>query len=847
MAADEPPSQPPKSDQPPAKSEQPPSKREGRDQKDSSKSSRGSKDKDSERDKSKSNQPEPKQEGKPESKKDKGKVDEDQKSSSGRPSDSQSGPKEGRGMEKSKSESPKGEERPGSRRDSQKGRGDEQKPSTGKPSDSPSAPKDAREGKGTGPEQQKTQMPTRPSERGKGTSEERGSGKSKGEGVQSDERRASGRDLKDEPKQEKGRDSRGGDGERRMPARPTKEGKDETGPSGRETAPSQKKDESAPPSRDSRDKGESMAPGRKKEVGPSGREFVPPGHDTTPPGHGGTPPGKGGTPPGHEFTPPGHDKEKTEKGPKTPSPSAWEKKGDAAFGKKLNDDVGRAKTVLKADPKEAKSQYTLHKGAAIETRDTSREHTRHDMLEMADRMQKEQRDRMERERKEARRDEKREHRETARGTTLAISREKPGQWNFVDPRKVVVPSGSPFIASGTGPKLVVNNTFITNNIINIDVDFNVVHVHGPGCGHYFYNNCWNDFAQGEIPWWSRNYYWDGVYHAWPRSHIHGPGCGHYFEGGSWLSYCGSYHHHHAGCGHYFYGGFWHNYPVWHIHYPGCGHFFYDDCWHDFPEVHVHSATCGHLYDGVSWYVSGIPQHNYYDGCGYYNWDDVWHIYPRSYYAICRPQSFFFFVNLGPYDYRGVPDYVYETQAKYEPEPMDIFEHRADHPAKSAYADFADKNYYRAITEFNEAIRSNKDDGLLLFARAQTYIAIGDFRAAYADIIDGMGLIPDWGRVKFNMTELYSDPDDFTNQLKALEQWVEDHPRDYQAHFVLGYVYYFIQEYDLAKEELVFTLAYSEDHPQAKRLIEDIYERQAEAEAREKSTASAFPTGASVIG
>ena len=37
----------------------------------------------------------------------------------------------------------------------------------------------------------------------------------------------------------------------------------------------------------------------------------------------------------------------------------------------------------------------------------------------------------------------------------------------------------------------------------------------------------------------------------------------------------------------------------------------------------------------------------------------------------------------------------------------------------------------------------------------------------------------------------------------------------------------MQEYKLAKMELIYTIAYIDDHPEALRLLEEIYERESE--------------------
>ena len=366
--------------------------------------------------------------------------------------------------------------------------------------------------------------------------------------------------------------------------------------------------------------------------------------------------------------------------------------------------------------------------------------------------------------------------------------------------------------------------------LDVNIDLHFGHVHGPHCGHYHYRGRWHDYPSHHVHGsrCGRNFV-NGAWISFGIGHAHGPGCGHFRNGGVWLSHAGYHHRHAPGCGHYFYDGLWHNHSWGHVHFHGCGHFHFRGAWHDFPETHVHSATCGHLYDGVRWYVSGHSHHVHRNGCGHYFYRDRWHIYPRRSYIRNRMSNFYFFIDLGHYERRNVPHYVYDRQSRYEAEPVNIFE--ADDHLSKAYAAFENGRYYRALVEFNAAIDEAPEDGLLYLARGHVHIAVGDYRSAYDDLVHGMELIPDWGKVEFNMGEIYGDPDVFGEHFERLKKWVTEHPRDYQAHFVLGYVHYFLQEYETAKAELVYTLAWEPKHAQANRLMEDILEREAEQEVR----------------
>ncbi len=372
---------------------------------------------------------------------------------------------------------------------------------------------------------------------------------------------------------------------------------------------------------------------------------------------------------------------------------------------------------------------------------------------------------------------------------------------------------------------------------SIDIDMNYRHSHGSGCGHYYYDHYWHDYPQTFVGFrdYGHFFFYEGIWHTYPVSHIHGPGCGHFNDGGHWLSYAGYHHVHYNGCGHYYWGACWHDYPIYHVHGPHCGHYFYDEDWHVFPNTHVHGQHCGHYYDGLIWHVNGYREYHHHGaGCGHYYHHNHWYSYPETYYSYRPRNDFYFFVNLGDYAVREVPVYVQQTEVRYvstavdnPPETVSVLEDTD--PLSRAYADFANEDYFRAIVHFSDAISRDSNDGLNYLGRAQAYVAVGDYRAAYSDVIAGMERIPDWPDIKLNLTEIYADPDTFTKHLRFLEQWVEKHPTDYRAHFVLGYIYYFIQDYDRAKYELAFTLSSVKEHPQAMRLLDEIYERQAAAQ------------------
>ena len=212
---------------------------------------------------------------------------------------------------------------------------------------------------------------------------------------------------------------------------------------------------------------------------------------------------------------------------------------------------------------------------------------------------------------------------------------------------------------------------------------------------------------------------------------------------------------------------------------------------------------------------------FHDWFDYHHYLGGWFIYPRHIYQRCRTKSFYFFIDLGGYEVRHVPYVVREYQVRYETEPVDVFTN--GDWLSIAYQRFAQGRYDESVGAFDHAIRRQPFDGVLYFARAQALIAAGSHLRAYVDLMMGMDLIPDWPDIDLNIMELYGEPQDFVNHLRYLEEQVAANPTDYRLHFVLGYVYFFIQEYELSKMELVYTMSYSNEHHQALRLLEEIYE------------------------
>ena len=105
----------------------------------------------------------------------------------------------------------------------------------------------------------------------------------------------------------------------------------------------------------------------------------------------------------------------------------------------------------------------------------------------------------------------------------------------------------------------------------------------------------------------------------------------------------------------------------------------------------------------------------------------------------------------------------------------------------------------------------------------------------------MELVPEWTEFEFSVAELYANPDWFEEHYESLARWVRDYPRDYKAHFVLGYIHYIQQDYTAAKSEFIYTFAWDKDHPQASMLMDwiQVFEEETEVRAVEKEEVEAL--------
>jgi tetratricopeptide (TPR) repeat protein len=118
------------------------------------------------------------------------------------------------------------------------------------------------------------------------------------------------------------------------------------------------------------------------------------------------------------------------------------------------------------------------------------------------------------------------------------------------------------------------------------------------------------------------------------------------------------------------------------------------------------------------------------------------------------------------------------------------EGRVDY-AQKGQIDFKIGNYSQAVNELKHAmIDQPRNSGSLSLWLGQAMFAQGEFETAAGLIQAGMNQLPEskWGSVVSNFKQVYSDPQAFTNQLRALEKARNASPDSAALRFLLGYEY-----------------------------------------------------------
>lgn len=218
------------------------------------------------------------------------------------------------------------------------------------------------------------------------------------------------------------------------------------------------------------------------------------------------------------------------------------------------------------------------------------------------------------------------------------------------------------------------------------------------------------------------------------------------------------------------GGNWND--NWHNNCINNHHNWYNGCWHG--------------YWGSSWYApvvwGGI-------GWGLGSWTNSWGSSYASYYNPYYAQPMI--AQSTPFDYSQpvvVNNYVDSTSDSSSEEPRVAQPNAAQEKSFSSFdqglAKFQSGQYVSALTDFNTSLKELPGDPVVHEVRSLTLFAIGDYTKAAAGLNSLLSSAPgmDWT----TMSGLYGEPEDYTTQLRKLEQFCKENPNDAAAYFVLAY-------------------------------------------------------------
>jgi len=133
----------------------------------------------------------------------------------------------------------------------------------------------------------------------------------------------------------------------------------------------------------------------------------------------------------------------------------------------------------------------------------------------------------------------------------------------------------------------------------------------------------------------------------------------------------------------------------------------------------------------------------------------------------------------------------------------------------ARAAFQQGDYPRALQFANAAVKEMPQDALLHEFRALCLFAVGDYHNAAAVLNAVLAVGPGWDWT--TMSSLYPTVDDYTAQLRNLEQYLAQHPAAADARFVLAYQYLTMGYDDRAAQQLAQVVKLQPDDEVARQL------------------------------
>ncbi len=177
-----------------------------------------------------------------------------------------------------------------------------------------------------------------------------------------------------------------------------------------------------------------------------------------------------------------------------------------------------------------------------------------------------------------------------------------------------------------------------------------------------------------------------------------------------------------------------------------------------------------------------------------------------------------------------------------PEPDPAAQSRAADFARQGEAAFKGRDYKEAVRHWRHALLDDPSSGTLVLMLAQAHFAVGEYAQGAGAVQMGMRMLPKekWGVVVSNFRDLYSNTQDYVDQVKELEKAVKDKSKDPALRFLVGYHYLYLNYPAEALREFKSLDEEAKNDQAMKELV-----KVAEEELKKKAGGSDSPPAAEV--